>query len=435
MKTLLLSEIFPPKTGGSGRWFFEIYSRMPRDRFVIAAGTDPEQSSVDSTHALDLVRLPLTMSDWGLTSWAGLRGYSRAFRAVRRLVRERGIDRVHCGRCVPEGWIGLLLKRLYGIPFTCYVHGEDVNLSNSGQNDGVLSSRQLRWMTGQVLRNVDQVIANSHNSARILREQWNVPAERIDVLHPGVDTGQFSPARRSPEARRELGWGDRPVLLTVGRLQKRKGHDTVIRALPGLIQAVPDVLYAIAGDGEERGALERLAVDEGVEHHVQFMGRVSEQTLRNACQQADVSVLANRQVGTDIEGFGMVLLESQACGVPVVAGQSGGTAETMRPGETGYVIPCDSHDQLETLLIRMLLDRSSLLRMGRAARQWAVSEFDWSALSVRAARLFEITATGPGDTGPPRGDNLRHTLRNPDGMAGTAEDFIGSAAVGRHTSR
>jgi phosphatidyl-myo-inositol dimannoside synthase len=103
-------------------------------------------------------------------------------------------------------------------------------------------------------------------------------------------------------------------------------------------------------------------------------------------------VLANRQVGKDIEGFGMVLLEAQACGKPVIAGDSGGTAETMQIPQTGRVVDCNGPEKLAALVTEMLGDRRSLVRMGAAARQWVVQHFDWTALSNQAADMFGCNA-------------------------------------------
>ena len=143
------------------------------------------------------------------------------------------------------------------------------------------------------------------------------------------------PAARDEDVRRSLGWEGRRVVLTVGRLQKRKGHDMMIRSLPQVRQEVSDVLYAVAGDGEERAALARAVTDLGLGGQVQFLGEVDENTLLRCYQQCDLFALPNRQVGSDIEGFGMVLLEAQACGKPVLAGDSGGTAETLVAGAEG----------------------------------------------------------------------------------------------------
>jgi phosphatidylinositol alpha-1,6-mannosyltransferase len=380
MKTLLVSEVFPPRVGGSGRWLWEIYRRLPRESCVIVAGEALRQEEFDRTHDLRLVRMPLSFSTWGVASLSGLRQYGGTAWRLRRLVRAERVGTVHAGKCLPEGFLAWLLKRWRGLPYLCYVHGEELNVATT--------SRDLVWLTRRVLHGAAVVLANSHNTEGMLLRDWDVPAERIRVLHPGVDTGRFVPAPHDPESRAHLGWGDRPVVLTVSRLQKRKGHDTVIRALAEVRRTVPDVLYAIVGDGEERGPLERLTADLGLGAHVRFHGELSDAEMLDCYQQCDLFVLANRQVGQDIEGFGMVLLEAQACGKPVVAGASGGTAETMRVPDTGLVVPCDNPEPLAALLAELLPDRERLARMGDAGRQWAVEHFDWAALSRQALDLW-----------------------------------------------
>jgi phosphatidylinositol alpha-1,6-mannosyltransferase len=378
---LLLSEVFPPRTGGSGRWLWEVYRRLPPGEAVIAAGEDPRQAEFDRTHDLRLERLPLSFSTWGIASPAGLVQYGRALRRVSRLVRRERARALHCGKCLPEGLLAWLARRVHGLHYLCYVHGEELNLA--GQ------SRELGWLTRRVLHSARLVIANSRNTERLLREEWGLHPEQVAVLHPGVDTDRFRPAERDPEARSRLGWGDRPVVLTVGRLQKRKGHDHLILALRAVRRAVPDVLYAVLGDGEERAALEDLVRREGLTGHVQFLGERPDGDLVACYQQCDLFVLPNRQVGQDIEGFGMVLVEAQACGKPVIAGRSGGTAETMNAAETGLLVAAEEPEPLADVLTELLRDAPRRAAMGRAARQWAVERFDWGPLTRRAEQLFE----------------------------------------------
>jgi phosphatidylinositol alpha-1,6-mannosyltransferase len=189
--------------------------------------------------------------------------------------------------------------------------------------------------------------------------------------------------------RRRLGWHDRPVILTVGRLQKRKGHDHLILALRSIRRAVPDVLYAIVGDGEELDHLRSLTDREGLTGHVQFLGEVGDDELILCYQQCDLFVLPNRQVGLDIEGFGMVLVEAQACGKPVIAGASGGTAETMDVPKTGFIVNCDTPDDLAAAVVELLSDDDRRRAMCEAARLWVCDRFDWTALGREAARIFE----------------------------------------------
>jgi phosphatidyl-myo-inositol dimannoside synthase len=382
MSLLLVTEIFPPRIGGSGRWFWEIYSRLPRDEVAIAAGTAPGEEAFDRTHDLKVQRLDLTMRSWGVCGVESFASYGRSIRALRKLARARNVRTLHCARCLPEGLMALALKFTSGLPYVCYAHGEELNFASA--------SRELTWLARRVFNASRFVVANSRNTQSLLCERWGLPPERTKVLTPGVDVERFVPAPRHEAVRDALGWGSRPVVLTVGRLQRRKGHDQMISALKLIRHTVPDVLYAIVGDGEERERLQALVVSEGQEGHVQFLGAVGDEHMIQCYQQCDVFVLPNRQDGEDIEGFGMVLVEAQACGKPVVAGASGGTAETMRAPDTGQIVSCEGSDALADVVSKLLIDEPLRTQMGTSAREWAASQFDWNTLSRQAARLFDL---------------------------------------------
>ncbi|MBI4524931.1 MAG: glycosyltransferase family 4 protein [Deltaproteobacteria bacterium] len=385
MTTLLICEMFPPKTGGSSRWFWEIYRRLPREGFVIAAGENAGQTEFDRTHDLRVVRIPLTFSTWGVGNLTGFRNYWRSLNRLRQLVGIERVESVHCGRCLPEGLLAWMIKQRLRIPYACYAHGEELNTTST--------SRELSWLTRRVLRGSEFIIANSRNTERILRDKWGLSTNRIRLLYPGVDTKRFVPAVRNPAVRADLRWGERPVVLTVGRLQKRKGQDQMILALHAIRTAIPDVLYALVGDGEEREPLRQLVEKEGLGQHVQFMGGTDDELLVNCYQQCDLFVLPNREINKDIEGFGMVLLEAQACGKPVVAGNSGGTAETMRSPETGRIVSCYGPNELAAVLIELLKDPDLRAQMGTEARKWVVGHFDWSFLTREAEELFQGAPT------------------------------------------
>ena len=380
MKTLLVTEIFPPQTGGSGRWFWEMYRRLPSDQFSIAAGHHEDQSHSDPDVNQPIYRLPLTLKEWGLLGKGGFSGYLRAVLQIQKLIRKNQIRQIHCGRCLPEGLMALFCKLGLGVPYIAFVHGEDVSTARA--------SRELSWLIKRVLCHSQYLIANSHHTSRILKEVWSVPESRVVVLYPGVDTHAFCPAPMDPLTRSRLGWSNRRVILTVGRLQARKGHDHLIQSLRSIIERVPDVLYSIIGQGEERSRLEKLVVAEDLGSYVQFRNQISDQELVQCYQQCDLFVLPNRQVNDDLEGFGMVLLEAQACGKAVIAGSSGGTSETMQTPETGLIVDCDHSGELAMSITDLLLDEDRRHRMGDLARTWVVQRFDWEALTKQAYELF-----------------------------------------------
>jgi phosphatidylinositol alpha-1,6-mannosyltransferase len=384
VRPLLVSEVFPPQTGGSGRWLYEIYRRIPGA--VAAAGEFDGAEEFDADQELAIERMPLTFDSWGAFSGRGVSNYWRAYRRVAELARRERASELHCGKCLPEGWLAWMIKQTHGLPYVCYVHGEELSVAKT--------SRELTWMTRRVFGGARLVVANSRNTARLLRDQWPVPQKRLAVLYPGVDAQGFVPAERDEQRRQQLGWSGRQVVLTVGRLQIRKGHDMLIRALPAIARRVPSVLYAIVGDGQERSRLEKLAGELGVRELVRFHGEPADEDLIHCYQQCDLFALPNREVNGDFEGFGMVLVEAQACGKAIIAGASGGTSETMQVGQTGLLVPCEGPEKLAEAAIDLLSDAPRREAMGRAARQWAVAQFDWESLARQAANFLGME-TGP----------------------------------------
>jgi len=380
MKTLLVSEVFPPKVGGSGRWLWDIFSRLPRNQVIIAAGDCPGADEFDRSHDLQVVRIPLKFETWGILGFRAARQYWRRFREIYQLAKKERVRTVFAGRILPEGLLALALHWRTGLPYTCFVYGEELNSS--------AESRELTFLVRKILARADRVISCSQNTIQLIINEWGIPPEKAHLLYPGVDTQVYVSKPRDFEVRAELKWGNRPVVLTVGRLQKRKGQDTMIRALPAIRARIPDVLYAIVGEGDERPHLEALAKELGVKDSVEFLGEIPNDRMLHCLQQCDLFTLPNRQVGSDIEGFGIVLLEAQACGKAVIAGMSGGTAETMSIPDTGAVIDCTTPEHLTDVVVEWLRDPARLARMGRAARDWVVSRFDWTVVGEQANRLL-----------------------------------------------
>lgn len=379
-KTLLISEIFPPIHGGSGRWFWELYSRLPREEYFIVAGKSAETEAFDNTHDLTIQRINLSSPSWGIKSKTGLAFYWKTFWQLKKIIKKNNISQIHCGRCLPEGVMGWLLHLFTGIPFICYVHGEDVETAST--------SRELSWLVKKVLNKANHLICNSKNTANILLTSWSAPEDRLVVLNPGCDTTKFIPAEYNQSIRDSLGWGDKKVILTVGRLQKRKGHDKMIEALPRIKETHPDILYAIVGSGDELNALKKQVSDLSLENNVIFHSEINDQEMIQCYQQCDVFILPNRTVGNDIEGFGMVLVEAQACGKPVIAGDSGGTAETMKIGETGIIIDCTSPNLIANKLTTLLSAPQKCITMGDKGRTHTTNHLDWEVHTKNAKALF-----------------------------------------------
>ncbi|MBU3004316.1 glycosyltransferase family 4 protein [Paraglaciecola arctica] len=379
-KVLVLTENFPPISGGSGRWFWELYSRLPKDEYLILADDVQGAAEFDDTHQLNITRMPLKSAEWGLKSFKGIKFYWRLIKRIRKIIKQQHITHIHCGRVIHEGVTAWLLKLLTGTPYLCYVHGEDVETA--------ATSGEHNLMVKQVCKHAERLICNSQNSANIVKRLKYAKDDKIDVLHPGVDATLFVPITEDKDFKQQMGWQGRKVIITVGRLQERKGQDMMIRATALLKQQFPEVLYAIIGRGDRLESLKALAAELGINDHVQFLTEVTDPQMIQCYQQCDVFILPNRTIGNDIEGFGMVLVEAQACGKPVIAGDSGGTRETMVINESGFVIDCTDVELISSTVTRLLVDPEHSAQMGKIGRKHVESELDWQAHVQKASLLF-----------------------------------------------
>ncbi len=379
-KTLLLTENFPPKEGGSGRWFWELYSRLPNDKVLIVANDTPEGREFDKTHELDIVRIELESTEWGLASTKGLGFYWETIRKVLKLIKEHGIEEVHCGRVIPEGVIARALKLLAGARYNCFVHGEDVETA--------ATSREHSLLVKNVCKNASMLICNSENTANIVRKLGFDSGSKCEVLHPGVDTNRFEVAAPDTSFRQQMGWSGKRVLLTVGRLQRRKGQDFLIKSMPALLKEFPDLFYAVVGRGECYDELISLVDQHELHDNVCVYPDMDDEALIKCYQQCDIFILPNRTIDNDIEGFGMVLVEAQVCGKPVIAGDSGGTRETMNIGKTGHIIDCSSTENLLNGLSPILRNREIVDGEVDIA-DYAKNRFNWDQHVAKAKRLFK----------------------------------------------
>jgi phosphatidylinositol alpha-1,6-mannosyltransferase len=213
-----------------------------------------------------------------------------------------------------------------------------------------------------------------------------VPAGRITLINPGVDIRRFRPGLPCEDLRHAIGLTERQrLVLSVGRLSRRKGFDTVIRSLPLLRAQGLDVRYAVIGVGEDRDYLLALARETGVAERVYLLGHVSPDDLPRWYNACDVFVMANREINGDNEGFGIVFLEAAACGKPVIAGQAGGTGAAVEDGVTGLRVDGNALDQVTHAIATILRNPGTAKTMGERASGRASRQFSWESV-VRRTR-------------------------------------------------
>jgi len=375
-----MTSTFLPRVGGRERYLHSVFSCFPpEDVVVVTHDREGNWQAFDQQSPLRIIRVDRAGFHW---YFQGRRARLKWFSFLGGLCLRERINVVHCGLTIPDGMSGWLLKRVLGKPYVMYTYAKEILEPLPTE----WHRRNFQW----TLREADRIVTISEYTKGQL-VQLGVDPSKIEMIYPGVNSEAFHPnltAGRAIRARHRLSDGQ-PVLLTVARLIPRKGHDKVIEALPAILEQVPDVVYLIVGTGPGEDWLRARAQEKGVADRVVFAGRVSDEELPACYNAANVFIMPNREEGTDVEGFGIVFLEANACGKPVIGGRSGGAADAIADGESGYLVdPCSPSD-IAQAAIRLLTDPTLAERMGEQGRKWVQREFSWE----RAARqVRELTA-------------------------------------------
>jgi len=349
---------------------------------MVVQESNQDLHETDSHYPHPILRENLHVDERILSNWTSLRRYQQISGHLRNIVRQHKVSAIHAGRPLHEGLVARWMNIRYGIPYLCFIHGEDINVATT--------SRELKILTQSVLKNAYRLVANSNFTVGLLQNDWRVPEEKIALMHPGIDVSQYPHLARDSGTRKYTNAGD-VVLLTVGRLQKRKGQDAVIRSVAKLRDKHPNLRYLIAGVGEQEAELRKLVAELCLEKQVLFLGAVSDQEMMDCYRECDIFVMSNRAVGKDCEGFGIVFLEAQAHGIPVIAGAHGGTGDAMVHGETGLRIDCQDSENpvhLTEAIDRLVCSPELRRSMGIGGRKFVTENFDWSRISERARNVL-----------------------------------------------
>nr|WP_212636858.1 glycosyltransferase family 4 protein [Desulfacinum hydrothermale] len=278
--------------------------------------------------------------------------------------------------------LALIAARLAKAKAVAYVHGLDLALPHP--------IYQAAWL--RALRRLDRVIANSRATAALARKA-GIEAARLSIVHPGVELPRIDAAlqwARRHAFRKKWGLGDRPLLLSVGRLTSRKGLMPFVReVLPRVVRRKPDSCLLIVGDAprdalaaeaEPPQAILQAARTMGLEHHVRWVGTLFGQDLESAYCAADVHVFPVREIPGDPEGFGMVAVEAAAHGLPTVAYATGGVVDAVAHGVSGRLVTPGDAEGFATAVLDLLHHPPEPQGIRRFAEG-----FSWESFGVRLA--------------------------------------------------
>lgn len=393
MRILFLSTDFKPKSGGIAELSYQVCRELAARGHSVVVVTQggpglPEDESRDAFR----VTRPLRPFSAAQASWRRIVENQlwglHAGRVVRQAVRAQRPEVVFAGNAHAT-WGNILPA--CGRPYFVFLHGEDVAATLVTHVPGRRASCR------RMLEHAHGTFWNSTYSASLARALCGRALPTVCVVGCGYPPEQIVAEPDGAAARQRLGWPAGPVLLTVARVILRKGIDTVLRALPEVRGAFPEVRYVVVGNGPDRAALARLADELRLGACVQFLGVVPEAVKRDAYLASSLYVMPSRPGPEgEVEGFGISYLEANAHGLAVVGSRAGGIPDAVGDGENGVLV--DPHDVagLARAVIALLGQPDRCRDMARVGQERIRTRYNWKHIVDQIeARLVAAVAASP----------------------------------------
>jgi glycosyltransferase involved in cell wall biosynthesis len=379
MRTLQIGDDWVgEKLGGLGRVYYELLRSLPGTGTAVqglVVGSPDVTSSTDG-RVVAFARADATL----LTRLLQLR------RQVLLQLDAKKIDLIVCHFALYGFPIA---DRLRSMPTVVHFQGPWAGESDV-EGAAALASRCKALMERTVYSRADRLIVLSEAFQMELSRRYRIPEERIRVVPAGIDAERFNTELSRSAARERLGWSnERPILLSVRRLVRRMGLETLIDAMKSVVAQQPDVLLLLGGSGPIAAELEQRIVELGLQQHVRLLGRIDDADLPLAYRAADLTVVPTQS----LEGFGLITLESLASGTPVFVTPIGGLPEVVRPFAPQCVFEDASCDAMAATLMEALRGEREL-PSARACRAYAVEGFAWPRIAARVRTVYDEAVAG-----------------------------------------
>lgn len=342
-KILLITLEYPPQNGGVASYYAGLADELQRQGYEI---------TVISQNLL---------FKWFWPRWV------RVYFTLRTAIKKENPDIIFVGHLLPLGTVAWLLGKK--APYIIFTHGMDVLMAQK--------SWRKKWLTKKILQKARLIIANSEFTKNQILACGSHFITKTIVVYP-CPSISFNISQESIELlRRKFGLSGKKVLLTLGRIVERKGHEVVIRAMPEILRHIPNTIYVIAGEGPNLNKLAHLVEKLQLQSYIRFVGKIPDEERSIYYALCDIFIMPTRQIGPDVEGFGLVFLEAALFEKSSIGGKSGGVSEAIIDGQTGLL--CDPEDPraLARLTVQILRQEDLPHKFGQNAQKRVLSEFVW----------------------------------------------------------
>ncbi len=344
MNILLFTLEYKPFEGGVAKYYSELFKNWPdKDIFVLTQKvSEPQEESKR------ILREKLVSP---IFSWFS------SFRVLIKNIKKRNIQHVIVGQVLPLGTVVWMLSFFMKFDYSVILHGMDYAFSQKKIRKKILAKNILKKST--------KIICGNSYLENLLKNDFPDLSHKIFTVNPGVDSREISfNKKKSPQF----------ILIFLGRLVLRKGIDRVIEAISLMDETIyGDIKFYIAGTGPDENYLKNLSKDK----RIVFLGRVDENKKWELLTNSEVFVMPTREIEGDFEGFGIVYLEANIAGIPVIACDSGGVSDAVSNMENGILLEDDSPEKIKNAIISLYENPDLRKRLGEHGRERALREFSW----------------------------------------------------------
>ena len=332
LRSLLITLDFPPRLGGVANSWSNLLRYLPAADVVVLAPEMDGSLAFDRRQNYLVYRGALiSQRKYFWPRWWPL------LRQTMALIKAEKIKRLLVAEVLPGGSIAFILKKIWNISYVISCHGLDIKFAQK--------TVWHRFLLKKILQNATRVVVNSRYTGELLKEL--VSSDKVTIVYPcpNIEKPQYS-VDTYTKVRKDLGLSGRRLILSVGRLVERKGFDQVLRIMPELLRRYGNIFYAVVGRGPDQARLERLIREYELTDSVRIFNEVSDEELSVFYEVAEVFVMPSRELmAGDVEGFGIVYLEANAFGLPVIGGRSGGVPEAVEHNKNGLLVdPLNSNE-------------------------------------------------------------------------------------------
>ncbi len=367
MKILMISMDFPPNPGGIAVFLHHLADGLARQGHSVTVLTkevsNEDGPALETAYAMQRYTPSAMLSSLALA------------RRIWQQCRENKPNVIFLGHVVSTLGLGvILLGRLFNIPYVVLSHGSDLGHARVSRIDA--------WSVKAVLNNAALVMPNSEYTRQEITRQGYHP-RHVANLTPGVDATLFHPQYNAALVRNKYGINNKNIMLSVGRLVPIKNHLNVLRALPKVLEKMPDITYLIVGEGETLQEIKEEVQRLKLNSNVIVAGAIPNKSLPLFYCANTLFIMPSRPMQERCESFGIVFAEAGACGKPVIGGRSGGMNDAVIDGVTGLLVDPLDVAEIAGAIIRILTDHAYALQLGENGRKRAVEDLGWEHVVMK----------------------------------------------------